>query len=219
MSDDLSACVFMNCRAKIADNPESPTRESTRRSRNETAPHPNELPMNYHCSPTSNPKHAAVHAKRLSLPSWQDSREPAQRISEDAQTFLESWEDVEEILDAATPEEQAEILRHYIEVVELQPSEDGKTGTYVLKLFPEIRVDRGFDWDSANSEDGSPPPQTQNGAVTDDDDPALLTREDEMFAQVSRKLPSFDTYRNFLAKPTSEGKITLSAVGTENFWR
>jgi len=47
----------------------------------------------------------------------------------------------------------------------------------VLKLFPEVRPDRGFGWDSDNSEDGSPPPETQNGA--DGDDSALLTREDE----------------------------------------
>lgn len=98
-------------------------------------------------------------------------QQPAQRISEDAKTFIESWEDVGEILDAATPDEQAEVLRHYIEVLELQPSDDGKTGTYVLKLFPEVRPDRGFDWETDDSENGNPPPQTQNGPATDGDDP------------------------------------------------
>ena len=93
-------------------------------------------------------------------------QQPAQRISEDARTFIESWQDVGEILDAATPEEQAEVLRHYIEVLELQPAEDGRTGTYVLKLFPEVRPDRGFDLEWDPSDDDSPPPQTQSGIVT-----------------------------------------------------
>jgi len=119
----------------------------------------------------------------------ENDQQPAQRISEDAKIFIESWEDVGEILDAATPDEQSQILRHYIEVLELQPSDDGKTGTYVLKLFPEVRPDRGFDWESDDSEDDNPLPQMQNGAVTDGEDPASLTSEDEMFAQVSEKLP------------------------------
>jgi hypothetical protein len=34
---------------------------------------------------------------------------------------------------------QAVILQHYIEVIELQPADsNGKTGTYALKLFPEV---------------------------------------------------------------------------------
>tara|TARA_R110002049_G_scaffold4601_5_gene32543 strand:+ start:750519 stop:752261 length:1743 start_codon:yes stop_codon:yes gene_type:complete len=124
----------------------------------------------------------------------ENEQQPAQRISEDAKTFLESWEDVGEILDAATPEEQAQILRHYIEVLELQPSEDGKTGTYVLKLFPEVRPDHGLGWDSNDPENGSPPPQTQNRADTiDGADPEVLSDSDEMFAQVSGKLPRQDS--------------------------
>lgn len=156
-------------------------------------------------------------------------QQPAQRISADAKTFIESWEDVGKILDAATPEEQAQILRHYIDVLELHPSEDGKTGTYLLKLFPEDRPDRGFDGDLGGEEDDNPPPQTQNGAVTDGDDPALLTREDEMFAQVSKSSPERTrtsdkavnsrllyqlSYRGMVCEKSSRGgKLTWVSIG------
>ncbi|NQV23665.1 MAG: recombinase family protein [Rhodopirellula sp.] len=117
-------------------------------------------------------------------------QQPAQRISADAKTFIESWEDVGEILDAATPEEQAQILRHYIDVLELHPSEDGKTGTYVLKLFPEVRPDRGFDGESGSPEDDTPPPQMQNEAVTNEgDDPAVLTQDGNVRTTVQKAPP------------------------------
>ncbi|MFO1003804.1 MAG: hypothetical protein U0936_26030 [Planctomycetaceae bacterium] len=48
---------------------------------------------------------------------------------------------------AATPEERLELLRHYVEVIELHSDDPkGKTGTYAMRLFPEVRPDRGFDF-------------------------------------------------------------------------
>jgi hypothetical protein len=46
---------------------------------------------------------------------------PVERVSDDARSFLESWQDVGELLEAATPEERLQILQHYIEVVEVGP--------------------------------------------------------------------------------------------------
>ena len=44
---------------------------------------------------------------------------PVERIGRDTQAFLETWQDVGELLEAATPEERHQILQHYIEVIEL----------------------------------------------------------------------------------------------------
>src|SRR5262245_35792876 len=46
---------------------------------------------------------------------------PVERVSDDARSFLESWQDIGELLEAATPEERLQLLQHYIEVVELGP--------------------------------------------------------------------------------------------------
>jgi hypothetical protein len=81
---------------------------------------------------------------------------------------LESWQDVGELLEAATPEERLQILQHYIEVVELGPIDSQtRTGTYAMRLFPEVRPDRGFDFGSGGNgpNDPAPGPQTTNGAV------------------------------------------------------
>lgn len=73
-------------------------------------------------------------------------QQPMTRISEDAKAFIQTWQDVGELLDAATHEERLLILRHYVEVIELHASDPkGRTGTYALRLFPEVRPDRGFD--------------------------------------------------------------------------
>lgn len=93
-------------------------------------------------------------------------QQPAQQISKDAKIFIESWEDVGTILDAATPEETAEVLRHYIEVLELQATEGGKSGQYLLKLFPEVSPDRGFGLGSDIPTGDNPPPPTKNGIAT-----------------------------------------------------
>lgn len=69
-------------------------------------------------------------------------QEPMERISEDATAFIKTWQDVGELLDAATHEERLLILRHYVEVLELH-MRDSKSGTYAMRLFPEVRPDRG----------------------------------------------------------------------------
>ena len=108
-------------------------------------------------------------------------QEPMTRISRDAKAFIQTWDDVGELLDAATAEEQALLLRHYVDVVELHATDEkGKTGTYALRLFPEVRPDRGFDWgqDEPNGgpDDQNPCPETSNGAgLPKGGDPAVLT--------------------------------------------
>jgi hypothetical protein len=37
---------------------------------------------------------------------------PVERISDDARSFLETWQDIGELLRSATPEEQMQILQH-----------------------------------------------------------------------------------------------------------
>ncbi len=88
-------------------------------------------------------------------------QEPMLRISEDAKAFIETWQDVGELLDAATPEERLLILRHYVEVLEIHSADPkGRSGTYAMRLFPEVCPDRGFDWDQSPAipypTDGSP---------------------------------------------------------------
>lgn len=111
-------------------------------------------------------------------------REPMERISDDAKAFVRTWGDVGELLDAATHEERLLILRHYIEVIELHETDPkNKTGTYAMRLFPEVRPDRGFDWADdeppVGPDDGSHGLETTNGAATaEDDDPGSLTDSD-----------------------------------------
>ena len=92
---------------------------------------------------------------------------PVERVSDDARSFLETWQDIGELLVSATPEERMQILQHYIEVVELgQIDRDTRTGSYAMRLFPEVRPDRGFDFGGDNGPDGSTPgPVTTNGAI------------------------------------------------------
>ncbi len=74
---------------------------------------------------------------------------PVERIGEEARSFLDTWQDVGELLDAATTEERLQILQHYIEVVEIGLIDPlTRTGTYAMRLFPEVRPDRGSDFDS-----------------------------------------------------------------------
>jgi hypothetical protein len=93
---------------------------------------------------------------------------PVERVSDDARSFLETWQDIGELLRSATPEERMQILQHYIEVIELGLIDrDTRTGSYAMRLFPEVRPDRGFDFGSDNGpDDGSPAPETTNGDAT-----------------------------------------------------
>jgi len=92
---------------------------------------------------------------------------PVERVGEDAKAFLDTWHDIGELLESATPEEQLQILQHYIEVIELGAiDQNSKTGTYAMRLFPEVRPDRGFGFDSDDCpDDDNPNPQTTNGAI------------------------------------------------------
>jgi site-specific DNA recombinase len=101
---------------------------------------------------------------------------PVERVSDDARSFIESWQDVGELLEAATPEERLQILQHYIEVVELGPIDrETRTGTYAMRLFPEVRPDRGFDFGGESGPDDSNPcPSTTNGAVPANGDGSVI---------------------------------------------
>lgn len=131
---------------------------------------------------------------RRQISQIEKQQEPMERISEDARSFVQNWGDVGELLDAATHEERLMILRHYIEVIELHSSDPkGKTGTYALRLFPEVRPDRGFDWGNEGPDcgphDGNPCLETTNGvAPTEGDDPALLT-DSRLVRVIDEKAP------------------------------
>ncbi len=90
---------------------------------------------------------------------------PVERVSEDARSFLETWQDIGELLSSATPEKR--ILQHYIEMVELGRTDPEKrTGTYSMRLFPEVRPDRGFDFGGDHGpDDSTPSPEKINGAI------------------------------------------------------
>ncbi len=92
---------------------------------------------------------------------------PVERVSDDARSFLETWQDIGELLASATPEERMQILQHYIEVVELgQIDPETRTGSYAMRLFPEVRPDRGFDFGrDSGPDDSTPGPETTNGAA------------------------------------------------------
>lgn len=92
---------------------------------------------------------------------------PVVRIGEEARAFLETWHDVGELLGSATPEERMQILQHYIEVIELGPIDpETRTGSYAMRLFPEVRPDRGFDFGGDHGpDDSTPSPETTNGAI------------------------------------------------------
>jgi site-specific DNA recombinase len=123
-----------------------------------------------------------------------DRQVPLARVSDEARRFVETWKDVGELLDQATPDERHLILQHYIEVVELRAiDEKGKAGTYALRLFPEVRPHRDPDDPDGLSGSGVPryptPPETPNGAATlTGSDPALLT-EDGLVRTAVQKAP------------------------------
>jgi hypothetical protein len=91
---------------------------------------------------------------------------PIERVSDDARSFLETWQDVGELLEAATPEERLQLLQHYIEAVELGPIDsETRTSSYARRLFPEVRPDRGFDFAGDSSIDSAPGPERTNVAI------------------------------------------------------
>jgi hypothetical protein len=88
-----------------------------------------EFPMHVVCSWLGNSQLTEL-AKR---------QKPLNQITEDARIFIQNWAEVEELLDAANEEERTQIIRHYIEVIELHASDTkGETGTYL----DSARLDR-----------------------------------------------------------------------------
>lgn len=58
--------------------------------------------------------------------------------------FIETWPGIGDLLEQATPDEKRVIMEQHVEVVELtQATSDGKSGTYVMRLFPEAMPNRG----------------------------------------------------------------------------
>lgn len=126
-------------------------------------------------------------------------QEPLSRITEDAKAFIRSWGDVGELLDAATDEERMHLVRHYVEVVELHPSDPkGKSGTYAMRLFPEIRPDRGFDWGDEGPngppDDGSHGPETTNGDAASEDGTAESLTDSGLACISGQKAPRKEPY-------------------------
>jgi uncharacterized protein (UPF0335 family) len=63
---------------------------------------------------------------------------PAEALSDAGKKSIESWGTIGELLDDADPAEQRQILRQYIEWVELRSEgKREKVGTYRLRLFAE----------------------------------------------------------------------------------
>ncbi len=145
------------------------------------------------------------------------------RISEDAKAFIQTWQDVGELLDAATHEERLLILRHYVEVIELHPSgPKSRSGTYALRLFPEVRPDRGFDWGEeepfTGPNDGNPCLANTNGDDTQEGgDPALLTDSDLVRVN-EQKAPRSRPSRQLVSVCMCRVSIMRSCVYVKSVW-
>jgi site-specific DNA recombinase len=121
-------------------------------------------------------------------------KEPLSRITDDAKTFIRNWADVGELLDVATEEEKTQLIRHYVEVVELHAADaKGETGTYAMRLFPEIRPDRGFDWCESGPEtppdDGTPSLETTNGDAFSEEGTAASLTDSRLVCITDGKAP------------------------------
>ena len=129
---------------------------------------------------------------------------PLAEIREATRRFMENWSGVGELLEQATREEQAVILQHYIEVIELKPADsNGKIGTYALKLFPEVSPLDG--------------PTTRNKITTDPDDggnDGVLTNS-TMVRRVGEKAPYFILSSDRLSA-SGESPCILISMGSDN---
>jgi hypothetical protein len=85
--------------------------------------------------------------------------EPLAAVIGTARAFIENWTGLDAILAQATPDELRTILPHFVEVVEIRPSDDaGRTGEYRLAMLPGLRSGSR----DGESESGGPltdPPQ------------------------------------------------------------
>ncbi len=145
---------------------------------------------------------------------------PVERVSDDARSFLESWQDVGELLEAATPEERLQILQHYIEVVEVGPIDpQTRTGTYAMRLFPEVRPDRGFDFGSGDNgpNDPTPAPQTTNGAIPANGNGSALVNPGRLGSH-NRPESSPSRTRTYNLPVNSRPLLPLSYRGSTKQW-
>ncbi len=117
------------------------------------------------------------------------------RVTEEAKKFVQTWTDVGELLEQVTPDARFPILQHDVEVLELRTTDEkGKTGTYVLQLFPEARPHPDPEGGAAVVLPPSPPPETPNAAVTDaGNHPDLLTEDGQVRMTVLINLPDKDS--------------------------
>lgn len=65
--------------------------------------------------------------------------EPHDALRESSRRFVESWTDIGELLDEADLSEQMVIVQHFVQSLELKAADaTAKTGTFVLRIFPEL---------------------------------------------------------------------------------
>jgi len=66
-------------------------------------------------------------------------KEPHDALRESSRKFVESWTDIGELLDEADLSEQMVIVQHFVQSLELKAADaTAKTGTFVLRIFPEL---------------------------------------------------------------------------------
>jgi uncharacterized protein YdiU (UPF0061 family) len=121
-------------------------------------------------------------------------QKPLNQISEDARKFVQNWGEVDSLLDEATEEEKTQLVRHYVEVIEIHPSDTkGEAGTYVMKLFPEVRTDWRIGWsDQYLSElicDDRRLPETTNGDAAPEGGTAAVLTEPRLVCISDGKAP------------------------------
>ena len=98
------------------------------------------------------------------------------------------------MLDEATEEEKTQLVRHYVEVIEIHPSDSkGEAGTYVMKLFPEVCTDWRIGWSdqylNALICDERRLPETKNGDAAPEDSIADLLTEPRLVCICDGKAP------------------------------
>ena len=121
-------------------------------------------------------------------------QKPLNQITEDARMFIQNWAEVDELLDAANEEEKTQIIRHYVEVIELHASDTkGETGTYAMRLFPEVRPDWYVGWGEQYRDEliyhDARSPETENGDATAQDGTAASLTESRLVCISDGKAP------------------------------
>lgn len=86
---------------------------------------------------------------------------PVDQLTAMAKKFIENWSGLGELLAAADGDQRREILQHFVEVIEVHPTdEQGRAGIYKLRLFPEAAAqpakNRRIMPPASQSENGDP---------------------------------------------------------------